>query len=288
VVYFDGTTDLSDNALGRTTGTVWTTLERLTLNDDYFYLTMNAGNPLIALSSSTSIVYNRATDQLNFTIANNGVLQLNSTYVNSFNPLYITTATNSTSTTTGALRVTGGVGIGGNLYVGGEIVAQKLTIELTTITTTLVKTDDIIQTTNATPSISTSTGALIVSGGVGVGGALYVKSRVALDDYYYLTMNGNNPTLALSSSSAVAFDRTNNQLNFTVNSNGVFQLSPTYVNAIKPLVTPTYTVGTLPSGVQGMRAFVSDANTGTFYSVAAGGGSFMVPVYYTGSEWRIG
>jgi hypothetical protein len=47
-------------------------------------------------------------------------------------------------------------------------------------------------------------------------------------------------------------------------------------------------VATLPSGLQGMRAFVSDANTSIFYSVAAGGGSFMVPVYYTGSEWRIG
>ena len=231
VVYFDGTTDLSDNTLGRTTGTVWTTVERLTLNDDYFYLTMNAGNPLIALSSSTSIVYNRSTDQLNFTIAGNGVLQLNPTYVNSFKSLYVSTATNS---------------------------------------------------------ISTTTGALIVSGGVGVGGALYVSSRVALDDYYYLSVNSNTPTMTLSSSTAIAYSRSTDQLNFTINSTGVFQLSSTYVNAIKPLVTPTYTVATLPTGVQGMRAFVSDANTGTFYSVAAGGGSFMVPVYYTGSAWRIG
>jgi hypothetical protein len=140
----------------------------------------------------------------------------------------------------------------------------------------------------ATNSISTTTGALIVSGGVGVGGALYVSSRVALDDYYYLSVNSNTPTMTLSSSTAIAYSRSTDQLNFTINSTGVFQLSSTYVNAIKPLVTPTYTVATLPTGVQGMRAFVSDANTGTFYSVAAGGGSFMVPVYYTGSAWRIG
>lgn len=78
-----------------------------------------------------------------------------------------TTAASSTST--GALKVEGGVGIGGNLYVGGEIVAQKLTIELTTVTTTLVTTDDIIQTSNYTQASSTTTGALVVAGGAGIG-----------------------------------------------------------------------------------------------------------------------
>jgi hypothetical protein len=86
----------------------------------------------------------------------------------------------------------------------------------------------------------------------------------------------------------MAYDRTNKQLNFTIDTVGSLQVAKTYVQAFTPLITPTYTVATLPSGLQGMRAFVRDANTGTFYSVAAGGGSFMVPVYYTGSEWRIG
>ena len=91
----------------------------------------------------------------------NGQLQANST-------------TNATSTTTGALRVTGGVGIGGNLHVGGEIVAQKLTIQLTTITTTLVQTDDIIKTENTTTSNSVSSGALQISGGAGIAKDVYV------------------------------------------------------------------------------------------------------------------
>jgi hypothetical protein len=76
----------------------------------------------------------------------------------------------------GALQVSGGVGIGGNLYVGGEIVAQKLTIELTTVTTTQVITDDVIKTDNTTDSSSTTTGALIVAGGVGIGKQLRVGS----------------------------------------------------------------------------------------------------------------
>jgi hypothetical protein len=76
------------------------------------------------------------------------------------------------STNTGALQVRGGVGIGGDLYVGGEIVAQKLTIQFTTVTTTLIQTDDVISTYNATASISTNTGALQIVGGAGIGGRI--------------------------------------------------------------------------------------------------------------------
>jgi hypothetical protein len=87
VVYFDGTTDLSNNTLGRTTGSVWTTLERLTLNDDNFYLAMNSGNPLVALSSTSTISYNRLTDQLNFQVANSSTFQINQAYLAAFKPV---------------------------------------------------------------------------------------------------------------------------------------------------------------------------------------------------------
>ena len=85
------------------------------------------------------------------------------------NTMSVVSTTSSTSTTTGALQVAGGVGIGGNLYVGGDIVANKLTIQLTTVTTTLIQTDDVIQTLNTTQSNSTITGALQVAGGAGIG-----------------------------------------------------------------------------------------------------------------------
>jgi hypothetical protein len=90
----------------------------------------------------------------------------------------VTNATQSTSTTTGGLVVNGGVGIGGNLFVGGEIVAQKLTIQLTTVTTTLIETDDIIKTTNTTAATSTVTGALQVAGGAGIGGNIFAGGRL--------------------------------------------------------------------------------------------------------------
>jgi hypothetical protein len=53
-------------------------------------------------------------------------------------------------------------------------------------------------------------------------------------------------------------------------------------------VTPIYTAGTLPSGVQGMRAFVTDASNSNFLDIVVGGGSSTVPVFYNGSNWLIG
>lgn len=51
------------------------------------------------------------------------------------------------------------------------------------------------------------------------------------------------------------------------------------------------TVSGLPSAsitTKGSTAFVSDANATTFASIVAGGGSNAVPVYFDGTNWRIG
>ena len=107
------------------------------------------------------------------------VLVSNGTNAPSYNnTLTLTSTISATSTSSGALQIRGGVGIGGNLYVGGEIVAEKLTIQFTTVTTTLLTTDDIIRTYNATNATSTTTGALQVTGGAGIGGDLYVGGNI--------------------------------------------------------------------------------------------------------------
>jgi len=121
VVYSDGTTDLSNNVLGRTTGTVWTTVERLTLDDDNFYLTMSDGNPHIVFGVNSYWVYDRTNKQLNLTIDAVGTLKVDKTYVQTYKPIVISDNTAASSTNTGALRVAGGVGIGGNLYIGGSL-----------------------------------------------------------------------------------------------------------------------------------------------------------------------
>ena len=100
------------------------------------------------------------------------------------NSFLITNQTQSVSTTTGALVVSGGVGISGNLYVYGGITATQLTIAYTTITQSLITSPDIFTITNTTPTTSPTTGALVVSGGAGVGGGLFVGGVATATNMY--------------------------------------------------------------------------------------------------------
>jgi hypothetical protein len=48
-------------------------------------------------------------------------------------------------------------------------------------------------------------------------------------------------------------------------------------------------VATLPAPIfAGDRNFVTDATAATFNTVVAGGGSNQVPVFWDGSNWKIG
>jgi hypothetical protein len=69
--------------------------------------------------------------------------------------LIVSSSTNSTSTTTGALQVAGGVGLTGNLYAGG-----------------------IVRFSNETESSAASDGAIVVSGGVGIAKNLNVGGDI--------------------------------------------------------------------------------------------------------------
>jgi hypothetical protein len=92
--------------------------------------------------------------------------------------LSVTNATVSTSSTTGALVVTGGVGIGGDTNIAGSIVA--LSINNTPIGNTTkasagftdLTADGSISFTQGVASTSTTTGTLIVTGGVGISGEI--------------------------------------------------------------------------------------------------------------------
>lgn len=56
-------------------------------------------------------------------------------------------------------------------------------------------------------------------------------------------------------------------------------------------LTDTFIVADLPAEADtpvGARATVTDANSTTFRSVVAGGGSNIVPVFNDGTDWRIG
>ena len=134
-----------------------------------------------------------------------------STFKNTVTNITITDTTRATSTTTGALVVAGGVGIGGDLFVGGDfyanghpvlttatfgaVISAGTDITVTFITgTNYIQINDVstlqsvtgrgftttnkINITNATASVSTTTGALTVKGGAGIGGDVYVYGRM--------------------------------------------------------------------------------------------------------------
>lgn len=60
------------------------------------------------------------------------------------------------------------------------------------------------------------------------------------------------------------------------------------VYANGPFISAGYTVATLPAGVQGMRAFVTDATSPTFLGSLTGGGTVVTPVFFDGSAWVAG
>jgi hypothetical protein len=50
----------------------------------------------------------------------------------------------------------------------------------------------------------------------------------------------------------------------------------------------SYTVDTLPAGVAGMRTYVTDGLAATFGATVAGSGSLRLPVFFDGTDWKIG
>lgn len=129
-----------------------------------------------------------------------------------FETLLVTSTTNAISTISGALQVRGGVGIGGDVYIGGTLysgaspvlttanftatVVDGIDIDivdtgggtlafnnvstLQTVTGRGNSTTNIVRFLNTTQSTSTDTGAVIVTGGVGVGGRINAESvRIA-------------------------------------------------------------------------------------------------------------
>ncbi|WP_121812806.1 hypothetical protein [Mucilaginibacter kameinonensis] len=66
----------------------------------------------------------------------------------------------------------------------------------------------------------------------------------------------------------------------TLGSDGVLKLTA-------PLQLKGYTVATLPAGIIGMEAYVTDANSPTPLAVVSGGGSTVVKVFFNGTNWIV-
>jgi hypothetical protein len=118
----------------------------------------------------------------------------------------------------------------------------------------------------------------------------------AVDDYFYLNLGGDK-TLASGTSQInfypndyISHNRASpRKIRFYIGGVEVFDVGADSVDSLIPFKLKTYTVATLPgSPVKGWTAMVTDANATTFASTVAGGGSNNVPVYYDGTNWKIG
>jgi len=152
-----------------------------------FYPTMASAYDInLTLSSTSTVIWNNTTSRLtspNITASSN---------------------TTATSISSGALVVGGGVGIGGDLWVGGKLyisgapalttatlstsiaggiditlqtsnsgtITVNDTATLQTVTDRGNTTTNIVKFLNTTNSVSTTTGAVVITGGLGVGGGI--------------------------------------------------------------------------------------------------------------------
>jgi len=69
-----------------------------------------------------------------------------------------------------------------------------------------------------------------------------------------------------------------NNINKTITSNDRFE-------SLVPIKLKSYTVATLPTGVQGDTAFVTDALAPSYLVTIVGGGSIVTPVFFNGTVW---
>lgn len=69
-----------------------------------------------------------------------------------------------------------------------------------------------------------------------------------------------------------------------VGSGSAFTFSDKIINSL-PINMKAYTVATLPAGVQGDEAFVTDATAPTYLGALVGGGAVVCPVFYNGAAW---
>ena len=158
---------------------------------------------------------------------------------------------------------------------------------------------DVLVGTSATDSSSTTTGAGKFAGGVGIVKALYVGGIANLtggvnisggtlaSNIWYGATHGLQLRVTTGSSSDFCIWNPAVTQQLLRNPTGTANLTTSgSFTAGSTLNTGLYTVATLPAGVQGARAFVTDASGPTYGATVVGGGAVVIPVFYNGSAWK--
>ena len=110
---------------------------------------------------------------------------------NSNSNLVVVSTTQATSIETGALVVQGGAGIAGNLYVGGNLIVSNVSYEYREVITTTETVLGNIVAASGTISSGVDTGALVVVGGAGISGSLFIANTNDVSANIGLLHNAN-------------------------------------------------------------------------------------------------
>jgi hypothetical protein len=134
-------------------------------------------------------------------------------------PLSVGGNAQSTSTNTGALVIGGGVGIGGAVNIGststvnGAEIVTTATLGQFAPSPNLQRVTDIGNTTtnvmkilNTTESTGTTTGALLVEGGIGVGGDVWVEGRVTSESVKIMDAVFDSTLILVNNTGTVVID----------------------------------------------------------------------------------
>lgn len=305
VILYSGNTALYSNSLGEINGDVWTKSPRYVV-DDYFYSTVISDTPYITFAQNDYISYNRASNELNLQIGGTGTVTFSGSATQSYVPVYATGLRLLGSTTgytafspaaTGpSVTYTLPTAIGTTNQVLSTDGSNNLfwaTVSGGGGVTSVGATSPVNSSGGTTPTISVNASSantanyLVQRDGSGnfTAGTI-TAAQYTVGTNYYLTFSGANPFQAWSGTSYVSYDRTTDQLNSIIAGNGVFVLASTYAQSLKPLVLPQYTVATLPTGIQGAMAYVTDASAPAYNTTVVGGGSSVVRVFFDGTSWK--
>jgi hypothetical protein len=183
-----GTLFLGNASTNANLGSVYNRLNTLDANVGAFELYANAN--IGTFSANINALYNSNIS----TQANLGAFQIyaNSKIgANSNSNLVVISNTEASSVDTGALVVKGGAGIAGNLYVGGNLIVANVSYEYREVISTTELVQGNLVAASGTISSSTSTGALVVVGGAGISGALYIANTNDVSANIGLLHNAN-------------------------------------------------------------------------------------------------
>jgi hypothetical protein len=268
--------------------------------DAAYYMQMAGATPYLVFDTGDYLSYDRTNNSYNFQIAGNGIFSASSTAIQAYKPIQILgsssgyvglTVPATAGSTTYTLPSSDGSngqflktnGSGGLTWASGNVGTV----------TSVGATSPVVSSGGATPTISVNAASantanyLVQRDGSGdfTAGTI-TATQFSLGANYYLSFSGSNPFQAWSGTSYVSYNTTTDQLNSVISGNGVFVLASTYAQSLKPFVLPQYTVDTLPTGIQGATAYVTDAFSPAYNTTVVGGGSSVVRVFFDGSTWK--